>query len=140
MKTVELSIQGMTCAACSARIEKVLNKMDGVEATVNLPLETATIRVDDGITEDELIARIEKIGYGAERKVELTPKHDLRPLERKVLISALLSAPLLLVMITHIPGVTFHADWLMSPWWQFALATPVQFWIGAQFYQARIRV
>lgn len=135
MKTVELSIQGMTCAACSARIEKVLNKMDGVEATVNLPLETATIRVDDGITEDELIARIEKIGYGAERKAELTPKHDLRPLERKVLISALLSAPLLLVMITHIPGVTFQADWLMSPWWQFALATPVQFWIGAQFYK-----
>lgn len=135
MKTVELSIQGMTCAACSARIEKVLNRMDGVEATVNLPLETATIRVDDGITEDELIARIEKIGYGAERKMTATPQHDLRPLERKVLISALLSAPLLLVMITHIPGVTFHADWLMNPWWQFALATPVQFWIGAQFYK-----
>lgn len=135
MKTVELSIQGMTCAACSARIEKVLNKMDGVEATVNLPLETAMIRVDDGITEEELIARIEKIGYGAERKVEFAPKHDLRPLERKVLISSLLSAPLLLVMITHIPGFMFHADWLMNPWWQFALATPVQFWIGAQFYQ-----
>lgn len=135
MKTVELSIQGMTCAACSARIEKVLNKMDGVEATVNLPLETATIRVEDGITEEELIARIEKLGYGAAHKVEMTPKRDLRPLERKVLISSLLSAPLLLVMITHIPGFMFHADWLMNPWWQFALATPVQFWIGAQFYQ-----
>ena len=58
MKTVELSIQGMTCAACSARIEKVLNKMDGVEATVNLPLETATIRVDEGITEEELITMV----------------------------------------------------------------------------------
>ncbi|WP_026826658.1 MULTISPECIES: heavy metal translocating P-type ATPase [Exiguobacterium] len=135
MKTVELSIQGMTCAACSARIEKVLNKMDGVEATVNLPLETATIRVDEGITEEELIARIEKIGYGAEPKVEMAPSHDLRPLQRKVIISALLSAPLLLVMLTHIPGLGFQADWLMSPWWQFALATPVQFWIGAQFYQ-----
>lgn len=135
MKTVELSIQGMTCAACSARIEKVLNKMDGVEATVNLPLETATIRVDEGITEEELIARIEKIGYGAEPKVEMAPPHDLRPLQRKVIISALLSAPLLLVMLTHIPGLGFHAPWLMNPWWQFALATPVQFWIGAQFYQ-----
>ncbi|MEW8967829.1 heavy metal translocating P-type ATPase [Exiguobacterium alkaliphilum] len=135
MKTVELSIQGMTCAACSARIEKVLNKMDGVEATVNLPLETATIRVEDGITEEELIARIEKLGYGAAHKVEMMSKRDLRPLERKVLISSLLSAPLLLVMITHIPGFMFHADWLMNPWWQFALATPVQFWIGAQFYQ-----
>lgn len=135
MKTVELSIQGMTCAACSARIEKVLNKMDGVEATVNLPLETATIRVDEGITEEELIARIEKIGYGAKPKVEMAPSHDLRPLQRKVIISALLSAPLLLVMLTHIPGLEFHAPWLMNPWWQFALATPVQFWIGAQFYQ-----
>ena len=135
MKTVELSIQGMTCAACSARIEKVLNKMDGVEATVNLPLESATIRVDEGITEEELIARIEKIGYGAEPKVEMAPPHDLRPLQRKVIISALLSAPLLLVMLTHIPGLGFHAPWLMNPWWQFALATPVQFWIGAQFYQ-----
>ncbi|MEJ6527506.1 heavy metal translocating P-type ATPase [Exiguobacterium sp. USCH10] len=135
MKTVELSIQGMTCAACSARIEKVLNKMDGVEATVNLPLETATIRVDEGITEEELIARIEKIGYGAEPKVEMAPPHDLRPLQRKVIISALLSAPLLLVMLTHIPGLGFHAPWLMNPWWQLALATPVQFWIGAQFYQ-----
>lgn len=135
MKTVELSIQGMTCAACSARIEKVLNKMDGVEATVNLPLESATIRVDEGITEEELIARIEKIGYGAKPKVEMAPPHDLRPLQRKVIISALLSAPLLLVMLTHIPGLGFHAPWLMNPWWQFALATPVQFWIGAQFYQ-----
>ncbi|MDE0562571.1 heavy metal translocating P-type ATPase [Exiguobacterium sp. B2(2022)] len=135
MKTVELSIQGMTCAACSARIEKVLNKMDGVEATVNLPLETATIRVDEGITEEELIARIEKIGYGAEPKVEMASPHDLRPLQRKVIISALLSAPLLLVMLTHIPGLGFHAPWLMNPWWQLALATPVQFWIGAQFYQ-----
>lgn len=135
MKTIELSIQGMTCAACSARIEKVLNKMDGVEATVNLPLETATIRAEEGITEEQLIARVEKIGYGAERKVELTPKHDLRPLERKVLIAAILSAPLLLVMITHIPGFPLTADWLMNPWWQFALATPVQFWIGAQFYK-----
>ncbi len=135
VKTVELSIQGMTCAACSARIEKVLNRMDGVEATVNLPLETATIRVEDGITEEELIARIEKIGYGAEPKVEFKTEHDLRPLERKVIISAILSAPLLLVMILHIPGLSVQADWLMNPWWQFALATPVQFWIGAQFYQ-----
>ncbi len=65
----------------------------------------------------------------------MAPPHDLRPLQRKVIISALLSAPLLLVMLTHIPGLGFHAPWLMNPWWQFALATPVQFWIGAQFYQ-----
>lgn len=135
MKTIELSIQGMTCAACSARIEKVLNRMDGVEATVNLPLETARIQVEEGITEEELIARIEKIGYGATRKQTDVTEHDLRPLQRKVIISSVLSFPLLLAMLTHLPGSGFHASWLMNPWWQLLLATPVQFWIGAPFYK-----
>jgi len=134
-KTIELNIEGMTCAACSARIEKVLNKMDGVEATVNLPLETARIEVTDDITEQTIIEKIKKVGYGATVKEKpLEKKHDRKLLVRFI-VSAILSLPLLLSMVSHIPNSPVHLPVLMNPWLQLALATPVQFIIGAPFYQ-----
>ncbi|WP_294739432.1 cation-translocating P-type ATPase [uncultured Exiguobacterium sp.] len=133
-KTIEFDIEGMTCAACSARIEKVLNRMDGVEATVNLPLETARVSISDAYDDQAIIEKIRKIGYGA--TVKQTPhatKSNRRMLYR-FMIAAILSLPLLASMLTHIPNSPFHLPFLMNPWLQFALATPVQFIIGAPFY------
>ncbi len=63
--TVELSIGGMTCSTCSARIEKKLNRMDGVEATVNFATEKAKVTFGDGVTVDDLVATVEATGYTA---------------------------------------------------------------------------
>ena len=63
--TVALDIGGMTCASCAARITKRLNKLDGVDATVNYATEQATVTVPDGVTVDEIVAQVEAIGYTA---------------------------------------------------------------------------
>src|SRR5699024_4257086 len=111
MKTSEFNITGMTCASCSSRIEKILNKMDSVEtATVNLTTEKTTVTYNEQeLSEYDIIKRIQKIGYDAEtvkddtdsasKKDEATEK-----LKRKVIISAILSAPLLLTMLDHLFG------------------------------------
>ncbi|ASI34272.1 heavy metal translocating P-type ATPase [Exiguobacterium sp. N4-1P] len=133
-KTIELNIEGMTCAACSARIEKVLNRMDGVDATVNLPLETARIAVPDELDEQAIIDKIKKVGYGATIKSAPHETVQDRRMLYRFFIAALLSLPLLLSMVSHIPNSPVHLTFLMNPWLQFALATPVQFIIGAPFY------
>ena len=142
MKTSEFNITGMTCASCSSRIEKVLNKMDSVEtATVNLTTEKATVTYNEQeLSEYDIIKRIQKIGYDAEtvkddtdsasKKDEATEK-----LKRKVIISAILSAPLLLTMLDHLFGVHLPAIF-MNPWFQLVFAAPVQFIIGGQFYKS----
>ena len=83
MSDVELIIGGMTCASCAARIEKKLNRMDGVEASVNYATERATVDAPDSLTTDELIAVVEKAGYGARLPEPDAPTHDeaskLRP-------------------------------------------------------------
>ncbi|OIN66686.1 ATPase P [Exiguobacterium sp. KRL4] len=133
-KTIELNIEGMTCAACSARIEKVLNRMDGVEATVNLPLETARIAVPDEMEEQVILDKIKKVGYGATLKTTPHEQVQNRRMLYRFFIATLLSLPLLLSMVSHIPNSPLHLPFLMNPWLQFALATPVQFIIGAPFY------
>ncbi|MGI1805863.1 heavy metal translocating P-type ATPase [Exiguobacterium sp. TDN 0502] len=133
-KTIELDIEGMTCAACSARIEKVLNRMDGVEATVNLPLETARVSVSDAYDDQAIIEKIRKIGYDATVKQAPHAAKSNRRMLYRFIVAALLSLPLLASMLTHIPNSPFHLPALMNPWFQFALATPVQFIIGAPFY------
>jgi Cu+-exporting ATPase len=139
---LNLDITGMTCAACSARIEKVLNKMDSVEANVNLALETAAVSYDkEVLSSNDIINRIEKLGYGAKEKVQRAVKDQYKEEEyknkkRKFFISVLLSFPLLYTMLGHTPwnlGL-FMPRFLMNPWFQLLLATPVQFIIGAQFY------
>lgn len=136
----ELDVYGMTCAACSSRIEKVLNKMPGVSsASVNLASETATVEYTPGTVDlDSIIEKIRKIGYDAKVRQEDEHKkakkeEELKKKRLKLYISAILSFPLLLTMADHlfnlyVPGV------LMNPWLQMALATPIQFLIGWQFY------
>ncbi|PTE94878.1 copper-translocating P-type ATPase [Staphylococcus equorum] len=136
----ELDIIGMTCAACSNRIEKVLNRDAGVEhANVNLTTENATIAYNPEMTSiDDLIKKIQKIGYDAKPKQAASEKssqkeQELKHKRNKLIISAILAAPLLLTMFVHLFGMQIPHIF-MNPWFQFALATPVQFIIGWQFY------
>ncbi|MGC5326143.1 heavy metal translocating P-type ATPase [Brevibacillus sp. SYSU BS000544] len=141
---VELAISGMTCAACANRIEKGLNKLPGVKkATVNFALETATVEYSPGeVNISDMSRKVEQLGYQAHLKEEEKESGvDHRQLEitrqkRKFVISAILSFPLLWAMVSHFKFTSFI--WLpeifMNPWFQLALATPVQFIIGGQFY------
>ena len=137
----ELDITGMTCAACSSRIEKVLNKTSGVEhATVNLTTENAMIEYNPNmIDEKSLIDKIGNLGYGANKKRSNEEKishkdQELKTMKWKVIIAAILSAPLLVTMLDHLFGVNLP-DIFMNPWFQLAFATPVQFILGWQFYR-----
>lgn len=142
---VEFDILGMTCAACSTRVEKGLNKMPGViQASVNLALETATIEYDPAtVTVNQLMKKVESIGYEAklkeEGKKQETADHRAREIENqkgKFVFSLILSIPLLWAMVSHFEFTSFIylPEMFMNPWVQLALATPVQFIIGKQFY------
>ncbi|WP_083270968.1 heavy metal translocating P-type ATPase [Bacillus marinisedimentorum] len=141
---VELDIYGMTCAACSSRIEKVVGKMEGIKgATVNLATESATIEYQPGLVSlEHIMDKVSNLGYEAKVKEEREDKQshkeeEIHAKKVKLLISALLSLPLLYTMIAHFPwdlGIPVPGI-LMNPWFQFALATPVQFYIGWQFYK-----
>ncbi|MCG1682204.1 heavy metal translocating P-type ATPase [Staphylococcus epidermidis] len=140
VEQVELNINGMTCAACSNRIEKVLNQTQGVQqATVNLTTEQAHIKYYPNATNTEaLIKRIQNIGYDAETKTSSKvqsnrKKQELKHKRNKLIISAILSLPLLLVMVVHISPISILSI-LVNPWVQLILSTPVQFIIGWQFY------
>ncbi|WP_232696066.1 heavy metal translocating P-type ATPase [Brevibacillus daliensis] len=140
----ELIITGMTCAACSTRIEKGLNKMAGVSnANVNLAMERATVEFNPAeIQVTDLIKKVEDLGYGASVKTEGAESETdhreaaIKKQKMKFFISALLSIPLLWSMVSHFSFTSFIwiPDIFMNPWFQFALATPVQFIIGWQFY------
>lgn len=136
---VDLALTGMTCAACAARIEKVLNRLPGVTASVNFASETA--RVDypaAGVTPDALIKAVEKAGYGAQVKTAASRDNEKRLHDaayqaefRRFVIAALLTLPFMAQMVAMLLG---RHDWLPL-WLQCALATPVQFWAGWRFYQ-----
>lgn len=139
----EFDITGMTCAACSTRIEKGLNKLDGVvNATVNLALEKATVEYNGSVlTPSDIINKVEKLGYGAHIKenVKETTDHRQKEIKKqtgKFIFSAILSLPLLWAMVGHFSFTSFIwvPEAFMNPWVQLALATPVQFIIGSQFY------
>ncbi|MGG1687933.1 heavy metal translocating P-type ATPase [Pseudalkalibacillus sp. NRS-1564] len=145
---VELDIHGMTCAACSTRIEKGLNRTKGVElASVNLTTESGVVEYQPGeVTLDDILQKVKKLGYEAvikeNRENQKSHKDDeIMKKKRRLLISALLSLPLLLTMLAHIPGELAIPvpHLLMEPWFQFLLATPVQFVIGAPFYTGAYR-
>jgi len=132
---VSLLIDGMTCASCVARVEKALAKVDGVvSAQVNLATETATIGVanKNSIT-DALLAAVAKAGYVA-RVPEPNAPATAQPAESPwpLVAAVLLSLPLVLPMIAAL----FGAHWMLAGALQFALATPVQFVLGARFYKA----
>jgi P-type Cu+ transporter len=140
----EFDLTGMTCAACANKIEKRLNKFDGVEkATVNLALETAVVEYNpEQVSVTEMKEAIKKLGYTLEQKKENAGEqvdHRQKEIEKqqgKFLFSAILSIPLLWAMVSHFEFTSFIwlPDMFMNPWIQLALATPVQFIVGRQFY------
>ncbi len=146
-QTVELSIGGMTCAACSARIERQLNKLPGVEAAVNLPAERAHIRYDPANADvDKLIATIVKTGFTATPSTADTRGEERARKEasyraevKRFWVALVLTLPLIAQMPfmfdgSFAPGAECHTEDIIPRWLQFALATPVQFWIGWRFY------
>lgn len=142
-ESVDLDITGMTCAACSARIEKGLSRLPGVSrANVNLALETGHVEFTAGaLKASDITAKIRQLGYGAELQQtgEETSSARERELQRKRwkwMISAALSLPLLWAMVGHFSFTSWIwvPDLFMNPWFQLLLATPVQFVIGWQFY------
>lgn len=138
---VDMAISGMTCAACSTRLERVLGKVPGVRsAQVNLATEQATVAVLAGaVSASELVGAVAKAGFGgrvltdsddqADRE-EADHARDMRRQWVRFAISAILTTPLVAGMVLHMAG----APWTVPPLWQWALATPVQFWIGWRFY------
>jgi len=131
----------MTCAACSARVEKALNKVSGVQrANVNLALNRGTIEFNEGeVTVEELIKIIERTGYKASQHTEdkgdkekIAREKEIKTLKILFIISTILSLPLLSAMFFHMAGI--HTI-LGNGYVQLALATPVQFIVGYRFYR-----
>jgi Cu+-exporting ATPase len=141
-----LKVSGMSCAACAARVEKQLGSLEGVHsAAVNLASERASVEYDsEKIKTSDLIKAVEAIGYKAERAEELSVdrekeqrEKEIRRLRLELVISAILTAPLLfsmLLMITNIDIPFFHNEYF-----QLIVATPVQFIIGFRFYKNAYR-
>ncbi|MFJ8473267.1 heavy metal translocating P-type ATPase [Kitasatospora sp. NPDC094011] len=136
---VELSIGGMTCASCAARIEKKLNRMDGVEAAVNFATEKARVDYSPGVTVEDLIATVERTGYTAELPPPPAPAateqpaaapEEPDPLRERLQISALLSLPV--VLLSMVPALQF-TNW---QWLAFALTGPVVVHGGLPFHRA----
>ncbi|EOM76417.1 Cu(2+)-exporting ATPase [Rhodococcus rhodnii] len=136
---VELAIGGMTCASCANRIERKLNKLDGVSATVNYATEKAKVVYEDTVAESDLLRAVEQAGYTAESPrpetgSEPTDSGDddgpVRALRSRVIISALLTAPV--VAMAMIPALQF-TYW---QWLSLALAAPVIVWAGLPFHTA----
>ncbi len=137
-QSLDLAISGMTCAACATRIETVLNRLPGVEASVNFASEKASVRYRPGQADAAgLIAAVRRAGYEARESTG-----DTRALERerkaaayraemrRFRISVVLTLPLAAQMLWMFSGS--HAE--LPRWLQFLLATPVQFWIGWRFF------
>jgi P-type Cu+ transporter len=134
---VELPITGMTCASCANRIERKLNKLDGVEATVNYATEKAAVTFDEAtVTPDELIEAVRAAGYdavvpaapGEESAAE--PADPTRALRDRLVVSAVLSLPVLL--LSMVPAFQFD-NW---QWLALQLATPVVLWAAWPFHRA----
>ncbi len=139
---IELQIGGMTCASCANRIEKKLNKLDGVTASVNYATEKASVTAPEGLNPQLLIAEVEKTGYTAElptpsassisdgEEGESREETELRSLRQRLIGSAVLAAPV--IAMAMIPALQFD-------YWGFAslvLAAPVVVWAGWPFHKA----
>ncbi|WP_326822239.1 heavy metal translocating P-type ATPase [Streptosporangium sp. NBC_01756] len=139
--TVELSIGGMTCASCANRIERKLNKLDGVTATVNYATEKAKVAFDEGIDPHDLIAEVEKTGYTAALPPEPEsgtarddspgePADELAPLRNRLITAVVLAVPV--IAMAMIPPLQF-TYW---QWLSLTLAAPVVVYAGWPFHRA----
>ena len=141
---VNLDVEGMSCASCVGRVEKALLKVDGVlNASVNLATETARVRVAGGVAADALIKALDAAGYkamrhmpaaGAGGQIDLASTTSSKKSSEglRVAIAGVLSLPLVVPMIAELFGMHI----MLPGWIQLALATPVQFWLGARFFRA----
>jgi P-type Cu+ transporter len=127
---ISLELEGMTCASCAARIEKQLNQLDSVEASVNLATEQASVRYDGArVSVDDLFRAVESAGYRASTGARSEP--DLRDTTAaRLLLAAGLTAP---IVVLAMVGALQFSGW---EWVAFALATPVVFWAGWAFHTA----
>jgi Cu+-exporting ATPase len=137
-----IKISGMSCAACSARIEKRLSALKGIKkATVNLTTEKAAVMFNTGdISIKDIIKEIEALGYKAEKAEDLTPDSEKEQSEEKIkrlktilIISIILSSPLIVAMITSL--FSLDIPLIHNPYFQLIIATPIQFVIGFRFYK-----
>jgi Cu+-exporting ATPase len=139
-EAVALKIAGMTCASCVSRVEKALGRVPGVsDVAVNLATEEAHLHRRAGAPDlGSLIAAVEAAGYGA------TPKQDIMPAAEQAAVDArarrewfafAVSATLTLPLLVPMAAALWGTDWMLPGWWQAALASPVQFWVGAGFYR-----
>ena len=129
---VDLVLEGMTCAACAARIERGLGKLDGVEASVNYATEQAAVTYDPSrLAVDDLVEAVAAAGYGARRLDDTGEREDrVAAVRRRLLVAAALTAPL--AMLAMLPPLQFQS-W---QWLALALATPVVLWAGFGFHRA----
>ena len=132
---VELVLEGMTCAACAARIERGLEKLDGVEASVNYATEQAAVTFDaERVAVADLVEAVEAAGYRAWPLDDAREREDRAPaLRTSLLLAAALTVPL--TALSMIPALQFEG-W---EWLAFALATPVVLWAGRDFHRAAAR-
>ncbi|MFC7247084.1 heavy metal translocating P-type ATPase [Catellatospora aurea] len=132
---IELNIGGMTCATCAGRVEKKLNRVDGVSATVNFATETAHVTYPETVSLDDLIKVVEATGYTAAvpqatASADEAARPEPDPLGQRLLVSGLLTVPV--VLLSMIPALQFtHWQWLA-----FTLATPVAVWGAWPFHRA----
>ncbi|MGH3626239.1 MAG: heavy metal translocating P-type ATPase, partial [Sciscionella sp.] len=139
---VELSLAGMTCAACAVRVERKLNKLDGVSATVNYATERASVSAEPSVTADVLVSAVEKAGYRAalitEDGEDLAQHGDpVRALWRRLVVALVLFVPLcdLPIVFSIVPDLRFPSwQWVLT-----AMALPVVGWAAWPFHAAAAR-
>ncbi|HEY0906350.1 MAG TPA: heavy metal translocating P-type ATPase [Methylophilus sp.] len=135
IQTSELQVEGMTCASCVSRVERALQKVPGIsQVSVNLATEKATIQALPSVSFATMAAAVYKAGYQANPVASLQAPEVKHPLPSwwPVAIASALTLPLVAPMVLSLFGL----DWMLNGWIQWALATPVQFWLGARFYKA----
>jgi len=137
---LRLDLEGMTCASCAARIETKLNALDGVDATVNLATEQATVRRDKAVSLETLIGAVESAGYRA-RPVAARDEqghahdHDGRPSSLKIRLVGAIALTIPVALLAMVPSLQF-SGW---EWAALALATPVVFGSGFAFHRAALK-
>jgi len=137
LEQIDLSVSGMTCGACATKVEKTLNQLAGVRATVNFATESARVTISDDVSTQQVIAQVEKAGYGARLLEETTPDMlDKETMERVAMLRARLMVSLIaglpVVALSMIPAVQFDG-W---KWWALVLSLPVVLWSAAPFHRA----
>lgn len=142
-EAIELDVSGMTCAACAGRVERALNKLDGVTATVNYATERAVV-LDQAGDAARLIAQVEKAGYGAHVRdgaddtwSSRATEVKITSLRRRLIVSALLTVPLMDITLV----LALVPAWRFPGWGSLCvlLAIPVVFWAAWPFHRATIR-